>query len=188
MKTSPLTILAVAAAMAFTSCDKAKEAAVEAETKAKAAAKAAEAAAAAAAEKAKSSTEKMKEALPGLKAKATDVLESAKNAGAGALHKGKEMADSAVDWSKAKLGIPEADGLLEGFMGLFNEAKTAVNDGMNGEKATALKAKWDEMEVKASETMKTLGPEVQAKFKPILETIKAKWDELMKKSEESSGS
>jgi len=185
MKTSPLMIPAMVAAMAFTSCDKAKEAAVEAETKAKASA---EAAAAVAAEKAKSSTEKMKEALPGLKAKATDVMESAKNAGSEALHKGKEMADTATEWSKAKLGIPEADGVLEGFVGLFNEAKAAVNSGLNGEKATALKAKWDDMEAKASETMKTLGPEVQAKFKPILETIKVKWDELMKNTKEGSGS
>jgi hypothetical protein len=130
----------------------------------------------------------MKEALPGLKAKATDVLESAKNAGAEALHKSKEMADTAMEWSKAKLGIPEADGLLEGFVGLFNEAKAAVSNGMNGEKAAALKAKWDEMEAKASETMKKLGPEVQAKFKPLLEAIKVKWDELMKKSKEGSGS
>ncbi len=182
MKTT-LTFLTVAAAISLTSCDQAKDAAAEATAKAKAAATEATAKAQAAAAEAKTKAEG---AMPDLKAKATAAMEAAKEAGAGALDKTKELADAAGDWTKQKLGIPEADGMLEGFHALFAEAKTAVSNGMTGEKATALKAKWDDLYAKSSESIKNLAPEQQEKVKSILAAIKAKWDELMEKSKDGA--
>lgn len=169
---STLPLLLAAATLSLTACDQAQKAAAEAEAKAKAAAAEAKA--------------KTEAAMPGLKDKANEALNSAKEAGAGALDKGKEMAGAAMDWTKEKLGIPEADGLLEGFQALFAEAKTAVSEGMTGEKATALKAKWDTLYAKSADTLKNLAPEQQEKLKGILATIKAKWDELMEKSKDGA--
>ena len=162
MKTTTLTILAAAAALGLSACDQAKEVTAEAKEAAITAEAKAKAMAEAAAAKAGSATDKLEAALPGLKAKAADAMAKAKTAGGEALKKGREMADAAADWTKAKLGIPEADGMLEGFHSLFAEAKEAVNTGMNGEKATALKAKWDVLYAKSAETMKKLGPETEA--------------------------
>jgi len=182
MKKTTLTLLAAAAALGLSACDQAKEATAEAKEAAVAAEAKAKAVAEAAAAKAGSATDKLEAALPGIKAKAADAMAKAKTAGSEALDKSKVMADAAADWTKAKLGIPEADGMLEGFHALFAEAKEAVNTGMNSEKASVLKGKWDTLYAKSAETMKNLGPETEAKLKPILDTIKAKWDELLEKS------
>lgn len=185
MKTTALFLLATAA-LGLTSCDKAKDAATEAAAKA-------EAAAAEATVRTREAAAKAEGAMPELKEKANAALDAVKEAGAGALEKGKEaldkgkeLAGAAMDWTKQKLGIPEADGLLDGFKALFEEAKTAVNSGMTSEKSTALKAKWDELYAKSSDTIKTLAPEQQEKLKAILTTIKAKWDELMEKSKDGA--
>jgi hypothetical protein len=182
MKTSTLTLLA-AASLGLTACDQAKDAAAEAAAKAKAAA--AEAAA------------KAEAAAPDLKEKAAAAMDSAKEAGAGALDKvkaagsdalakGGNMIDAAKEWGFEKMGVPEADGLLEGFGTLIAEAKAAVASGMNGEKAAALKAKWDGLYAKSADTIKNLAPEQQEKMKAILATLKAKWDELMAKSKDGA--
>lgn len=170
MKSSPASIplLSVIAALGLSSCEKAKEAEAAAREKAAALATAAKATADA--------------AMPDLKDKATAALDSAKEAGAGALAKGGSLIDSAKDWSLEKMGVPEADGLLAGFGTLIAEAKTAVQGGMSGEKATALKAKWDELYTKSTESIKNLAPDKQEKLKAILATVKAKWDELMASS------
>lgn len=176
MKTTTITLLAAAAAFGFTACDQAKETADAAAAKAKSAA--AEAAA-----QTKEVAAKAEASIPDLKAKAAGALETAKAAGNDALAKGGDMLATAKEWGLEKMGVPEADGLLDGFGLLIAEAKTAVQTGMTGEKATALKAKWDELYAKSSETIKNLAPEQQEKLKAILATVKAKWDELMAKSE-----
>jgi ABC-type enterochelin transport system substrate-binding protein len=163
-----LTLLSAITALGFTSCDKAKEEVAGAEAKAKALA--AEA------------TAKAKAAAPDLQAKATEALNSAKTAGAGALTKGGELLDTAKDWGLEKMGVPEADGLLDGFKSLIDEAKTTVQGGMNGEKASALKGKWDTLYTKANETITNLAPDKQEKLKAILAMVKTKWDELMAKA------
>lgn len=166
--TASIPLLSVIAALGLSSCDKVKEA--EAAAREKAAALATEA-------KAKADA-----AMPDLKDKATAALDSAKAAGAGALAKGGSLIDSAKDWGLEKMGVPEADGLLAGFGTLIAEAKTAVQGGMSGEKATALKAKWDDLYAKSTDTIKNLAPDKQEKLKAILATVKAKWDELMASS------
>ena len=176
MKSTTITLLAAAAAFGFTACDKAKETAAEAAAKAKGAA--AEAAA-----QGKEIAAKAESSIPDLKAKAAEAVETAKAAGNDALAKGGDMLATAKEWGLEKMGVPEADGLLDGFGLLIAEANTAVQTGMTGEKATALKAKWDELYAKSSETIKNLAPEQQEKLKAILATVKAKWDEMMAKSE-----
>ena len=179
MKINAITLLAAAAALGLTACDKAKEAAADASTKAKAAA--AEAAA------------KAEAAMPGLTEKATAALDSAKDASATALDdakaastdvlaKGTSMIDAAKSWGLEKMGVPEADGLMEGFGTLIGEAQAAVATGMNGEKAAALKAKWDALYASSADTIKNLDPAKQEKLQAIIATVKAKWDELMTKS------
>lgn len=186
MKTNTILLLGAAAALSLTACDQAKDAAAEA----KAVAAKAQAAAAEA-------TAKAEAAMPGLKEKAAAAMDSAKEAGAGALDsakaagsdalaKGGSMIDSAKEWGLEKMGVPEADGLLEGFGTLIGEAKAAVAGGMNGEKAAALKAKWDELYAKSADTIKNLDPAKQEKLKAILATVKAKWDELMAQSKDGA--
>ena len=172
MKITALTLLSTTAAIGLTACDQAKETATEAAAKTKAVA--AEASA------------KAEAAMPGLKEKASAALDAARAAGSGALDKTKEMAGAATDWTKQKLGIPEADGLLDGFHGLFKEAKEAVNTGMNNEKSAALRAKWDALYAKSAEKMKTLAPEQQEKLKSLIAVIKTKWDELLEKSKDGA--
>ena len=172
MKNIALTLFTAAAACGLTACDQAKDAYADASAKAKEAAIEAKA--------------KAEAAAPGLKEKATAALDSAKDAGAGAFDKTKEWANAAGDWTKQKLGIPEADGLLEGFQTLFVEAKTAVSNGMTGEKATALRAKWDAQYAKTSESIKNLAPEQQEKIKSVIAVIKTKWDELLAKPKEGA--
>ncbi len=171
MKITTITLLS-AAALGFTACDQAKDAAAEAKAAAQTAAAKAEAAAPDLKAKAASAMEAAKEA-------GADALDKAKAAGGEAFDKSRDMAASVMDWTKEKLGIPEADGLLDGFKGLFEEAKAAVSSGMTGEKATALKAKWDALYAKSSDTIKNLSPDQQGKLKSILAVIKTKWDELL---------
>ena len=172
MKSTAQLIVTAAAALNLSACDQAKDAAAEASAKAEA-------------------------AMPALKDKATAAMDAAKNAGSGALEqakaagaeamaKGGSMIDAAKEWGLEKMGVPEADGLLEGFGTLIAEAKVAVAGGMNGEKAAALKTKWDELYAKSSETIKNLAPEQQEKLRAILATVKAKWDELMAKSKDGA--
>ena len=168
MKTTFPILLVVTTAVALTSCDQAKETATEAAAKTKAVAVEASA--------------KAEAAMPGLKEKASAAMDAARAAGSEALDKTKEMAGAAKDWTKEKLGIPEADGLLDGFHGLFAEARQAVNTGMNSEKASALRAKWDALYASSTEKMKTLAPEQQEKLKALIGVIKTKWDELLEKS------
>ncbi len=176
MKTTTITLLAAAAAFGFTACDQAKETAADAAAQARSVA--AEAAA-----QSKEIAAKAESSFPGLKAKAAGALETAKAAGNNALAKGGDILHNAKDWGLEKMGVPEADGLLDGFGLLIKEATTAVQTGMTGEKATALKAKWDKLYAKSSEAIKPLPPEQQEKLKAILATMKAKWDELMTRSE-----
>ena len=172
MKITALTLCLITTALGLTACDQAKQTATEAAAKTKAVA--AEASA------------KAEAAMPGLKEKASAAMDAARAAGSGALDKTKEMAGAATDWTKQKLGIPEADGMLEGFHGLFNEAKEAVNNGMNSEKATALRAKWDALYASSTEKMKTLAPEQQEKLKDLIGVIKTKWDELLEKPKDGA--
>lgn len=177
MKTTRLILpfLTAAAAVSLTACDEAKDAAAEAKKAAAEAAAKAEAAAPGLKAKASEALEKAEEA-------GASALEKAKAAGAGAFEKSKELLGDASDWTKQKLGIPEADGLLDGFKHLFEEARTAVSNGMTSEKAAALRAKWDAAYASATERMKTMAPEHQEKLKAALATVKAKWDELLEKS------
>lgn len=168
MKAIALTL--AAAAITLTSCDQAKDAANAAATKAKAAAAEVKAEAEAAA--------------PDLKAKAANAIDAAKAAGAGALDDAKAKAGELADWTKAKLGIPEADGVLDGFRTLFDEAKAAVAAGMTGEKATALKAKWDALQTSTAAQLEKLAPEHKEKLQSLLTVIKSKWDELMSQSKD----
>jgi hypothetical protein len=163
-----ISLLSIIAALGLSSCDQAREA--EAAAREKAAAVAAEA-------KAKATA-----VMPDLKDKAAAALESAKEAGAGAIAKGGDLIDGAKDWGLEKMGVPEADGLLAGFGTLIAEAKTAVQGGISGEQAAALKAKWDALYAKSAETIKNLAPDKQEKMKTILDSVKAKWDELMASS------
>lgn len=182
MKTKTLTLL-TAASLGLTACDQAKDTAAEAAAKTKAAAAEAaakaEAAAPALKEKAAAAMESAKEAGAG-------ALESAKSAGSEALAKSGSMIDAAKEWGLEKMGVPEADGLLEGFGTLIAEAKASVASGMNGEKATALKTKWDELYAKSTDTIKNLAPEQQEKMKAILATVKTKWDEMMAKAKDGA--
>lgn len=176
MKTSAIALITAAAALCFTACDQAKVSAEKAKAEAaEAVAKAREATA--------DATAKAESAMPGLKAKAAGAVDAAKTAGADALAKGGELLGTAKEWGLEKMGVPEADGLLDGFQTLIEEAKVAIQGGLTGEKATALKAKWDELYAKSSGTIKNLAPEKQEKLNAILATVKAKWDEMMTKAE-----
>ena len=170
MKATALTLAAAAAALTLSSCDQAKDAANEAAAKAKAAA-------------AEVKTE-AEAAAPGLKEKAANALDAAKTAGAGALDEAKAKAADLADWTKAKLGVPEADGVLDGFRGLFDEAKAAVASGMTGEKATALKAKWDALQTSTAAQIDKLAPEHKEKLQHLLTVIKAKWDQMLEQSKD----
>lgn len=177
MKTKAISLITAAAAvLGLAACDQAKESAEKAKAEAAAAVAKTKEAAADAAAKAEAS-------LPDLKAKAAGAMEAAKTAGSDALAKGGELLDSAKEWGLEKMGVPEADGLLDGFKTLIDEAKAAIQSGLTGEKATALKAKWDALYAKSADTIKNLAPEQQEKLKGILATVKAKWDEMMKKAE-----
>ncbi len=176
MKNIAIACLSAAAALTLSACDKAKETAAETN------AAAADAAA------------KTEGAMAGMKVKAAAAMESAKDAASSAVDaagdatsaavdKTKDMANSAMDWTKQKLGIPEADGVLDSFKSLFAEAREAINSGMNGEKAAALKEKWNTAYAEAKDSMKNLAPEQQEKLKAILATIKAKWDAMMSAAE-----
>jgi hypothetical protein len=182
MKTKTQVLLSAVAVLGFTACDQAKDAATQAADKAKAAATEA-------ADKAKAATaeavDKAKAEAPDLKSKLSAAAAEAKAAGADALAKGGDMLDTAKAWGLEKMGVPEADGLLEGFGKLIEEGRAAVASGMNSEKATALKAKWDEQYAKASEAIKTMAPEQQEKMKAILAKVKAKWDEMLTKADGS---
>ncbi len=190
MKVTTITILA-AAGLGLTACDQAKDAASEAAAKTKAAAAEASAKADAAMPdlkaKAANAVDSAKaagaEALDSAKAAGAEAMDSAKAAGSDALAKGGSMIDSAKEWGLEKMGVPEADGLLEGFGTLIGEAKAAVAGGLSGEKAAALKGKWDALYAKSTDTIKNLDPAKQEKLKAILATVKAKWDELMSKAQ-----
>lgn len=178
-----LRILLTAGAFGLPACDQAKDAAAEASAQAKASA--AEASA------------KAEAAMPNFKQKATEAMDAAKEAGAiafdkakaagsKAVTKGSSAIDSAREWGLEKMGVPEADGLLEGFGILIAEAKAAVSSGMNGEKAAVLKAKWDTLYAKSADTIKNLDPARQEKLKAILASVKAKWDDLMAKPKDGT--
>ncbi len=169
MKVTPI-LLAAAATFALSACDQAKDAATEAAAKAKAAAAEVKTQAEAAA--------------PDFKAKAEHAMDAAKSAGADALDQAKEKAGDLADWTKAKLGIPEADGVLDGFRSLFDEAKTAVAGGMTGEKAAALKEKWAALQASTAEKIEKLAPEHKAKLEHLITVIKSKWDLLMEQSKD----
>lgn len=175
-KTTAITLITAAAALGLSACDQAKVSAEKAKAEAaEAVAKAKEATA--------DATAKAEAAMPDLQAKAAGAVDAAKAAGAEAIAKGGDMLDTAKEWGLEKMGVPEADGLLEGFKTLIEEAKVAIQSGLTGEKATALKAKWDELYAKSADTIKNLAPEKQEKLKAILATVKAKWDEMMTKAE-----
>ncbi len=180
MKTTAITLITAAAALGFAACDRATESAPQAADKAKA-----EAAQAAAnvKEATADAAARTEAAMPGLKAKASEALDAAKAAGSDALAKGGEMWGTAKEWGLEKMGVPEADGMLDGFKTLIDEAKTAIQSGLTGEKAAALRSKWDELYAKSADTIKNLAPEKQEKLKAIMETMKAKWEEMMKKAE-----
>lgn len=182
MKTTTQVFLSALAVIGLTSCDQAKEAASQAADKAKAAATEA-------AEKAKAATseavDKAGVVAPDFKDKLNAAAAEAKAAGAGALAKGSTMLDTAKTWGLEKMGVPEADGLLDGFGKLIEEGRAAVASGMNSEKASALKAKWDVQYAKASESIKTMAPEQQEKMKAMLAKVKAKWDEMLTKADGS---
>jgi hypothetical protein len=181
MKTTVITLITAAAVLGLSACDQqARESAAQAAEKAKAEA---EAAVAKAKEATADAAAKAESSLPDLKAKAAGAMEAAKTAGNDALAKGGELLGTAKEWGLEKMGVPEADGLLDGFKTLIEEAKVAIQGGMTGEKATALKAKWDELYAKSADTIKNLAPEKQEKLKAILATVKAKWDEMMQKAE-----
>jgi hypothetical protein len=180
MKTTAITLITAFAALGLSACDRATESAAQAADKAKAEA----AEAVAKAKKATAdATARTEAAMPDLKAKASNAVDAAKTAGADALAKGSELLGTAKEWGLEKMGVPEADGLLDGFKTLIDEAKMAIQGGLTGEKAAALKAKWDELYAKSADTIKNLAPEKQEKLKAILETMKAKWEEMMKKAE-----
>jgi hypothetical protein len=177
MKSTAL-LLSTAALLGLASCDQAKDAASKAQSAASAAAEGAKASATDLAADAKASAADL---AADAKATAVKATEAATAAGAEALDKTKELTASALDWTTEKLGIPQADGLLDSFKSLFAEAKTAASGGLTGDKATALKAKWDTLSSQAAETIKGLAPEQQEKLSQILSLMKSKWDELMAK-------
>lgn len=156
----------------LTACDQAAD---EARKAAQEAAAAAERAAAEA-----------KAAAPDLKTRAAEALKSVKSAGSEAYGKSRELAGGALDWTQEKLGIPEADGVLDSFKALFLEAKQEVTQGMTPEKAQALRKKWDDMTVRTEERLRNLAPEQQARAREMLERVRNRWDELLRKSEKGT--
>lgn len=175
MKTAAL-LLSSAALLGLSACDQAKDTAAKAQSAASSAAEGAKSTAADLAAEAKTAAADVAQSAQQTAAKATD---AAAEVGAEALDKSKELANSALDWTTQKLGIPEADGLLAGFKSLFAEAQDTVSGGLTGDKALALKAKWDALSTQASETLKGLAPEQKEKLSGLLTLIKSKWDALM---------
>ena len=179
MKTTTITLLAAAAAFGFTACDQAKETAAEAAAKAKDAA-----AEAAAQTKEAAAQGRSRSAIPDLKAKAAGCPEKPPRP------PGTTPSTKAEDTARYRRGLDDTKNSVcrrpmacWRFRFAHRGSQNRRQTGMTGEKATALKAKWDDLYAKSSETIKNLAPEQQEKLKAILATVKAKWDELMAKSE-----